>query len=65
MLNPCVLLGGLAGVEGRAGMVAIVDTEGTLDLVKLNQSLKTALPAYARPIFIRIMQEVDTTGGMT
>ncbi len=62
-LNDAVVYGvEVPGLEGRAGMVAIVDPNGTLNLAGLNESLKKSLPAYARPIFIRIMQEVDTTG---
>ncbi|XP_033643640.1 long-chain fatty acid transport protein 4-like [Asterias rubens] len=62
-LNDAVVYGvEVPGLEGRAGMVAIVDSNGTLNLAALNESLKKSLPAYARPIFIRIMQELDTTG---
>ena len=43
-------------------MAAIVDETSHLDLVALNHSLKDALPAYARPVFIRVMAQVNTTG---
>ena len=43
-------------------MAAIVDESGTLDLSVLNHHLKNSLPAYARPVFIRVMNQVNTTG---
>ncbi|KAM3962773.1 long-chain fatty acid transport protein 4 [Aphomia sociella] len=48
--------------EGRAGMCGIVDTDGSLDLVQLAQDLARDLPAYARPMFIRVMNSIDLTG---
>ncbi|XP_068620914.1 long-chain fatty acid transport protein 4-like [Battus philenor] len=48
--------------EGRAGMCGIVDADGTLDLDKLANDLARDLPAYARPVFIRVMSSVDMTG---
>ena len=50
------------GLEGRAGMAAIVDHDGSLNLAKLADGLKKALPPYARPLFIRIVRKVDMTG---
>ncbi|XP_041368916.1 long-chain fatty acid transport protein 4-like [Gigantopelta aegis] len=50
------------GCEGRAGMATIVDVKGTVDLQQLNTSFKRALPVYARPVFVRLAQEVNTTG---
>jgi hypothetical protein len=51
------------GAEGRAGMVAINQgKESPLDLEKLAEGLKSSLPNYARPIFIRILAELDLTG---
>lgn len=62
-LNDAVAYGvELPGQEGRAGMVAIVDDQNQLDLEKLYKDLQVALPAYARPLFIRILKNVDTTG---
>lgn len=52
----------IPGVEGRAGMAAIVDESRSIDLVALRRDLHKSLPAYARPVFIRLMDEVDTTG---
>ncbi|XP_037297680.1 long-chain fatty acid transport protein 4 [Manduca sexta] len=48
--------------EGRAGMCGIVDVDGTLDLDKVYEDLAKNLPAYARPVFMRIMNSVDMTG---
>ncbi|XP_060517576.1 long-chain fatty acid transport protein 4-like isoform X2 [Cylas formicarius] len=49
--------------EGRAGMAALHDPEGTVDLNgHLLEGLKRALPSYARPIFIRILTKLDLTG---
>nr|XP_006814019.1 PREDICTED: long-chain fatty acid transport protein 1-like [Saccoglossus kowalevskii] len=50
------------GVEGRCGMAAVVDKHHTLDLVALANNLKKQLPSYARPLFIRLVESVDTTG---
>ncbi|CAL4059398.1 unnamed protein product, partial [Meganyctiphanes norvegica] len=50
------------GAEGRAGMAAILDPEDNLDLKLLHDGLTKALPSYARPLFIRIVKELDMTG---
>ena len=50
------------GSEGRAGMAAILDPEGSLDLVSLAQGMAKVLPTYARPLFIRIVKAIDMTG---
>ena len=50
------------GTEGRAGMAAIVDPANTVDVASLAQNLKTLLPSYACPIFLRIVHGVDLTG---
>ncbi|XP_034934353.1 long-chain fatty acid transport protein 4-like [Chelonus insularis] len=50
------------GMEGRAGMAAIVDPECLLDFKALAEGLDRALPAYARPIFLRIVNELEMTG---
>lgn len=49
-------------VEGRAGMCGIVDVDGSLDLDQLAKRLEKDLPAYARPIFMRVMTSMDMTG---
>ena len=50
------------GAEGRAGMAAIVEPEGGLDLKQFLQAVKHQLPSYAVPLFVRIVEEVDLTG---
>jgi len=62
-LNDAVAYGvEIPGVEGRAGMVAIVDENNSLDLKQLYRDLQKALPAYARPVFVRVLENVDLTG---
>lgn len=48
-------------VEGKAGMAAIADPEKKLDLISLAKGLKTSLPAYSRPLFVRILPEPPIT----
>ncbi|GBP23076.1 Long-chain fatty acid transport protein 4 [Eumeta japonica] len=48
--------------EGRAGMAAVADPNRTLDLDKLIVDLDDLLPSYARPLFLRIMNEIEITG---
>ncbi|KAG5896525.1 hypothetical protein JTB14_020498 [Gonioctena quinquepunctata] len=52
----------IRGQEGRAGMVAILDPDGGVDLKKLIEGLRKTLPSYARPIFVRILKKLDMTG---
>lgn len=52
----------LKNQEGRAGMAAILDPEENLNLANLAEGVKKALPFYARPVFIRILNKVDMTG---
>lgn len=47
--------------DGRAGMVAIV-SDGELDLEGFRDHLTTRLPEYARPVFIRQLSAIETTG---
>jgi len=49
------------GTDGRAGMAALVTTPGC-DISKLATALSTSLPAYARPVFIRLLPEIEITG---
>jgi fatty-acyl-CoA synthase len=49
------------GQDGRAGMAAITPKEG-VDLAALYAHLTSNLPAYARPAFVRLQDEVETTG---
>jgi hypothetical protein len=47
-------------------MAAIVDPEqkiGQKQLDTFAEKMKNQLPAYARPMFLRLCNEVDKTGG--
>jgi fatty-acyl-CoA synthase len=48
-------------VDGRAGMAAITPEPG-FDLEGLRAYIGRELPAYARPLFIRIQPALETTG---
>jgi fatty-acyl-CoA synthase len=50
----------IPGHDGRAGMVAIA-AERDLDLAALRAHLHALLPAYARPLFLRIRGEIEVT----
>ena len=50
------------GVEGKAGMAAIVDEQHQIDFEKFNRDIQQRLPSYARPVFIRILDKVEITG---
>ncbi|WP_448029497.1 long-chain-acyl-CoA synthetase [Bradyrhizobium liaoningense] len=50
----------IPGTDGRAGMSAIVVNEG-FDITTLPAHLAQRLPAYARPVFVRISRELDAT----
>ena len=50
------------GAEGRAGMAAIVKEGGKIDLKKLATGLRKSLPHYARPMFVRLIKELQMTG---
>lgn len=53
----------LRGMEGRAGMASLYDPERSVDLnADFREGLKKALPAYARPLFVRILTKLDLTG---
>jgi len=49
------------GAEGRAGMVSMTISHD-IDFGALAQHLKSALPPYAVPLFLRVQVDVDTTG---
>jgi fatty-acyl-CoA synthase len=50
----------IPGTDGRACMAAIT-LAGQLDLVALRNHLIARLPSYARPLFLRIHSELETT----
>ena len=49
------------GKEGRAGMATLV-TEDDTNLDELRKYLIGRLPPYARPVFLRIRDEIEVTG---
>jgi len=48
------------GTEGAAGMAAIVANRA-LDFAQLREHLAGRLPAYARPLFLRVRDKIDAT----
>jgi fatty-acyl-CoA synthase len=50
----------LPQTEGAAGMAAIV-VDGEFDLIDFRRRLARLLPAYARPLFLRITKEIAAT----
>ncbi|ESP05040.1 hypothetical protein LOTGIDRAFT_205996 [Lottia gigantea] len=52
----------IPGIEGRAGMAAIVDENNTVDVNVIAEGLKRSLPPYARPVFLRLTKSVSMTG---
>jgi fatty-acyl-CoA synthase len=49
------------GADGRAGMAALV-TSSDFDLNTLLQVAEGHLPAYARPVFLRLLPQIEITG---
>jgi fatty-acyl-CoA synthase len=49
------------GYDGRAGMAALV-VDDKFDLIKFRDAASAALPAYARPVFLRLISSLETTG---
>jgi len=67
--HPQIHLSNVYGVEvphvdGRAGMATIILGEGhnELDIESLAQHVNKNLTSYAKPVFIRVQQELDVTG---
>uniref|UniRef100_A0A1I7YHW0 Very long-chain fatty acid transport protein n=1 Tax=Steinernema glaseri TaxID=37863 RepID=A0A1I7YHW0_9BILA len=56
----------IPGMEGRAGMAAVVksrpDVPDSEFLAELARVMQSSLPAYAVPVFIRLCSAVDRTG---
>jgi fatty-acyl-CoA synthase len=50
----------IPGADGRAGMAA-VSLDGELNLSAFRTHLIDRLPGYARPLFLRIRNEIDVT----
>ena len=51
----------VAGHEGRAGMAALVVAPG-FELAECARELATALPAYAQPLLLRLVTQLERTG---
>lgn len=51
----------VADLDGRAGMAALT-LESEIDLKALRTYLVNELPGYARPLFLRIQPQIETTG---
>lgn len=51
----------VGALDGRAGMAAI-SAGPDLDLVALHDYVEKNLPSFARPLFLRLQQQIDTTG---
>ena len=53
----------IPGCEGRAGMAAFsLKDASSFDWKGFSNHVENSLPKYARPLFIRIIEEMDTTG---
>jgi citronellyl-CoA synthetase len=54
----------IPGADGRAGMVAMTLAESVEqpDINSLGAHILAELPAYARPVFVRIQPDIDVTG---
>ena len=50
--------------DGKAGMASMVLSEGVdeLDVKSFSAYVNEHLPSYARPVFLRIQEDIDTTG---
>ena len=51
----------IPGADGRAGMAALV-VDGAFDLAAFRAHLAARLPAYARPVFLRMRSDIEVTG---
>lgn len=51
----------IPATEGRAGMAALVAVR-PLDLCAFRQHLREHLPPYARPVFLRLRDDIEVTG---
>jgi fatty-acyl-CoA synthase len=50
----------IPGTEGRAGMAAII-VDDRFELAAFHRHLLARLPAYARPLFLRLVREIEVT----
>jgi len=49
------------GADGRAGTAALV-VDAQFDLAAFRADVAQRLPAYARPVFLRLLQTIESTG---
>ncbi len=49
------------GADGRAGTAALV-VDARFDLARFRADVARRLPAYARPVFVRLLHNLETTG---
>jgi fatty-acyl-CoA synthase len=49
------------GADGRAGMAALV-VDRRFDLARFHEHCRERLPAYARPVFLRLIAALESTG---
>jgi fatty-acyl-CoA synthase len=49
------------GADGRAGMAGLV-VEPDFDIKVFEEHVHRELPAYAQPLFVRILPSIETTG---
>lgn len=49
------------GADGRAGMASLVVAED-FDFASFYDEVDSQLPGYARPLFVRILPEIEITG---
>ena len=53
----------IEGFDGRAGMAALVaEDRASFDGKAFHRFVREALPAYAAPVFVRLMREPEVTG---
>eukprot|EP00002_Diphylleia_rotans_P019437 TRINITY_DN3762_c0_g4_i1.p1 TRINITY_DN3762_c0_g4~~TRINITY_DN3762_c0_g4_i1.p1 ORF type:complete len:641 (-),score=136.07 TRINITY_DN3762_c0_g4_i1:1512-3434(-) len=52
----------IPNMDGRAGMASVVLDESSFDFKAFYKHVCDQLPAYARPIFLRISPEIEITG---
>jgi len=51
----------IPGADGRAGTAALV-VDAEFELAAFRSDLALRLPAYARPVFLRLMRTIESTG---
>ena len=52
----------IPGADGRAGMAALVPERAQPDMEAISRHVRENLPSFARPVFLRVTPEMETTG---